>query len=179
MGITERMLINSYETAKKKMWDEESGNLNLGVIEQYLPYKPTTEIVNDLLIKYAATRKNQENIYSDSAYKEYVSKNLDKMISEQTKECKKLLLKLKGKGNLSLQELEKNSLEITKQEFYGKYLKKDKNAAAVIEKWDPEKEKWDEEVVIVEPVNKPKKKRNRKPRKPRNNPEKPVIVEIP
>jgi len=141
----------------------------------YLPYKSITEIVNDLLIKYASTRKIQENIYSDSAYKEYVSKTLDKMIAEQTKECKKLLLKLKGKGDLSLQELEKNSLEITKQEFYGKYLKKDKNAAVVKE----EIEKWDEEVVIVEPVNKPKKKRNRKPRKPRNNAEKPVIVDIP
>ena len=171
--ITERMLINSYETAKRKMWDEESGNLNLGVIEQYLPYKPITDIVNVLLIKYAATRKTQQNIYSDSAYKEYVSKNLDKMIAEQTKECKKLLLKLKGKGNLSLQELEKNNLEISKQEFYGKYLKKDKNndKKAVVVK--DETENWDEEVVIVEQVKKPRKKKGRKPK---NNSEKPVIV---
>merc|ERR1712110_458601 len=103
-------------------------------------------------------------IYSDSAYKEHVSKSLDKMIAEQIKECKFLLLKLKGKGSLALQEVESSVLKVSKEEFYGKYLKNRNSGDNVQKKGQgskkvPQKveEKWDEEVVI----EKTKRKRNR------------------
>merc|ERR1712226_558239 len=41
--ITERMLTNTYETAKGKIWG--SGELNFTEIETYLPFKPVEELV--------------------------------------------------------------------------------------------------------------------------------------
>jgi len=119
--ITERMLTNTFSTAKGKIWS--SDELNLSELELYLPYKPVEDLVKVLVNEFIESRAGKKKIFEAEAYGEYVEKKLKGMIAEQIKVCKELIVGLNGKGSLAIQEIKDRVVKVDKVEFYGKYLK--------------------------------------------------------
>lgn len=119
--ITERMLTNTYETAKGKIWDD--AELNLVELELYLPYKPVKELVQILLNDFIEERAGKKKIFETEVYDEFVQKNLKCMIADQIKVCKELIVGLNGTGSLAVQDIKDRVVEVDNSQFYGKYLK--------------------------------------------------------
>jgi len=119
--ITERMLTNTYETAKCGIWD--AGNLDLSRCEKYIAYKPMGEIIEQLITNFAASREGKKVIFSGPEFNKHVEAELKSLIAGQIAVCKELIISLKGTGSLAIQKVEDNAISISKQEFYGKYFK--------------------------------------------------------
>merc|ERR1712226_1211852 len=120
--ITERMLTNTYETAKGKIWG--SGELNFTEIETYLPFKPVEELVEILITDFVMLRKDKAKVFDSDVYDEFMEEKLKEVVAGQIKVCKELILGLAGKGSLAIQDISDNVVTVEKEEFYGKYLKK-------------------------------------------------------
>jgi len=119
--ITERMLTNTYETAKRKIWND--GNLNFVDLELYLPYKPVKELVQVLMNEFIEERAGKKKIFETEVYGEFVEKKLKCMIADQIKVCKELIVGLDGKGSLAVRDCQDRVVTVDNVQFYGKYLK--------------------------------------------------------
>jgi len=119
--ITERMLTNSYETARTKMWS--AGELNFTECENYLAFKPMVEIVQQLVTKFVEGRVGKKVIFAETEFDKHVEGELKALIAGQIAVCKELILGLKGTGSLAIQVIDDSVVSIGKKEFYGKYFK--------------------------------------------------------
>jgi len=120
--ITERMLTNTYETAKSKIWT--CGTLNFTECENYLAFKPLVEIVDQLVTQFVQDRVGKKVIFAEAEFDKHVEAELKVLIAGQITVCKELVMGLKGTGSLAIQKVEDSIISIGKEEFYGKYFKK-------------------------------------------------------
>lgn len=120
--ITERMLTNTYETARSKIWC--GGELNFNDLETYLPYKSVGEMMKILIIDFVEERKGKAKVFDPEVYEKFMDEKLKELIAGQIKVCKELILGLDGKGSLAIQDISDKVVNVEKEEFYGSYLKK-------------------------------------------------------
>jgi len=121
--ITERMLTNTYETAKNKIWN--SSSLNMTEAETYLPFKPIEEIVQALINDFVKLRSDKKRVFDGIEYDKFVEKQLKELIAGQIKVCKELILEMGDKGSLAIQKIDcdERVIRVKNEDFYGSYFK--------------------------------------------------------
>ncbi len=132
--LTKRMIINSYETAKKKVLD--NNKLNLAILEKYFAVESLTNIINGLLIDFiskqhsSSTAPTTERVFNET-FAEHVSKKLDELIEKQVNQINERMEKIKNK-EIKLapigKRLDKTGdseavKKSTRQDWYGAYFK--------------------------------------------------------
>lgn len=118
--ITERMMINSYETISKTLFQNQA--LNICKVEQYFTCRKITDILRELIIDFAKEH-NGKGIYVSEAFDNHVKKYLEQLVLEQIEEAKKMIVKLKGTGTLAIQSNRENGTFCDKKDWYGSYFK--------------------------------------------------------
>jgi len=117
--ITERMLINSYETISKTLFNDKA--LNICKIEQYFTCRKITDILRELIIEFAQESKGKE-IYTSQAFDDHVEAYLEQLVVDQISEAKNSIVKLKGTGSLAIESNRVDSIACDKKHWYGAYF---------------------------------------------------------
>mmetsp|Transcript_5617 Transcript_5617/g.11145 ORF Transcript_5617/g.11145 Transcript_5617/m.11145 type:complete len:378 (-) Transcript_5617:58-1191(-) len=122
--ITERALINSYETVCSRI---SSRSINLPLIESYFA-GDTLEIIDALLVKFykSSDRKAKSKgvAFSSEAFSKHVTASLESLSDKQIRVAKKAIAALKGTLKLSAVTFKKPRTAYKRRQWYGDYHRK-------------------------------------------------------
>ena len=122
-NLTERMIINSYNTVRKKLISVKSFDLN--VLEEYFTIKPVSVILNELILDYV---KDQETNQAIKVFGKEYNKNLKakvkNLIQDQIDFTKQKLINIIDPGfKIPKETVSNRSIPTTLVEWYGQYYK--------------------------------------------------------
>lgn len=122
--LTERAIVNSFETVKNKVFNQDDTSnqvLNISVLEQYFTVKSMAKILQEIFTDYAEQHKNKEVVFGN-AWGKFLGQYLDELIDLQIQDCKSKLMDLRKMNEgkkLSLFHFETEAEKIEQIDFYG------------------------------------------------------------
>lgn len=122
--ITERMITNVYETAKKTCWNH--GKLDIKKLDEYISSKNLSAALKTIFLEYKSKEEN-DNLFDDR-YDEHISNTINDLFNRQTEETINAMEEFQRKiKNNEIEEkikcISQRSRECTPKEWYGEYYK--------------------------------------------------------
>jgi hypothetical protein len=116
--LTERMIVNSYETVLQKTYHE--GKLDISKLENYFTCKSVHEVLDELIVDYVKGCEDGNPIFG-SKFSDHIQKTLKSLVEEQIALAKRLLLTIDEHLSLEV-EITKETTCKEPKDWYGEYF---------------------------------------------------------
>lgn len=117
--LTERQVINTYDTLSKKIYND--GSINLSLLDKYFPHKNMEDILKEVFVCFAGKKKG--HLFDDDSFNKKMKEYIPKLVDQQVIITKHKLAALSGKGSLLITKKARpvESLD-DKKRWYGEFL---------------------------------------------------------
>ncbi|RHY29617.1 hypothetical protein DYB32_009291 [Aphanomyces invadans] len=126
--ITDRMLVNSFESVKNDVY--KNSTLNVGKLVAYFPILTPSQLVERTVTSYVALHEGQKRsrvVFFDAAYDRHMESVLDDLVAQQIADAKAKIVELEATPfvatTVTVESRAKPSTTKSPEEFFGAFFK--------------------------------------------------------